>query len=102
MRMPDGAHSISAVQVDVFDAVGIDDLRAFAATDPEGLGTRDLPARGHPAGERVAGASRQAARAGLALHEQRFLLGDQLVKTLVGLGGGCSLARHRWLPPSRI
>src|ERR1700681_987289 len=100
MRMPDRSTTVSAVQVDVFDAVGIDDRRTFAAADPERLRTRDLPTRGHPAGQRGAGARRQVARAGLALHDERLLLGDQLVKTLVNPGGGCSRGVHRRLSAS--
>ena len=78
--VPGEAGSVATVKIDVLGPVDVVDLGAGPMAEPDGLRTRDLPARGHAAGERPPGALDELARPGLALEEQRLLLGHDRVE----------------------
>ncbi len=80
MGVPHGHHPVATVQVDVLVSVGVVDLGAGTVTDPDGLGPRDLPARGHPSGQRPPGTRRELGRTLLSAEEGRLLFRDEDVK----------------------
>src|SRR5262249_56145388 len=70
------AHAVPAVQVHVLVAVDVVDLGAAAVAEPDRLRDGDLPARGDPAGQRLARPGGHPPRVRLALSENPFLFGD--------------------------
>src|SRR5690348_12221033 len=76
--------AVAAVQVDVFVAVDIGDLRAAAAAQPDRLRHGDLPAGGDAAGEVLLGLLGQALGLGLTADEDFFLLRDDRFEHGVG------------------
>ena len=94
MGVPGEAGAVAAVQVDVLGPVDVVDLGAGPVAQPDGLRARDLPARGHPAGERAPGPRDELARPGLAIEEERLLLGHDRVEPRGEILGGGQLDYH--------
>ena len=80
MAVTGQAGAVAAVQVDVLIAVDVEDLGPGAVTEPDRLRRRDLPARGHTAGQRGQRPLAQSPRPGLALHESSLLVVDEGVE----------------------
>src|SRR4051812_43219331 len=80
MPVSDGADAVAAVEVNVFPAVGVEDLRPFTVADPDHLRTRDLPARSRPARQNLPRLPDQSPRPRLTLLEPAFTLDDDLVE----------------------
>src|SRR5215470_16651781 len=72
--VPGHGRAVAAVHVDVFIAVDVIDLRACAVAEPDRLRARDLPVRGHTAGQCLTCFDGHAGGGGLAVDEDTFLL----------------------------
>src|SRR5260370_512513 len=88
------AAAFPAVQFYVLVAVAVVDLGAAAVAEPDGLRDGDLPARGDPAGQRLARSGGHPPRLRLALGENPFLFGDDEFKVCRQPHGAVLRAGH--------
>ncbi len=94
VAVPGQAHAVPAVQVYVLVAVDVVDLGAAAVAEPDRLRDGDLPARGDPAGQRLARSGGHPPRLRLALGENPFLFGDDEFKVCRQPHGAVLRAGH--------
>src|SRR5215471_9064945 len=99
VTVPGEAHAVTAVQVHVLVAVDVVDLGATAVAEPDRLRDGDLPARGDPAGQRLARPGGHPPRLRLALGENSFLFGDDALEVCRQPHGAVLRAGHdaSWL-----